>query len=287
VINDVTARVNALVSGAVHIINRIDNRTVTRLANVAGIVIQRTPGGQHSTFVMDCESDPFKDNNVRLALKHAIDRELILRTVHQGYGALANDHPIRANDPAFNAALPQRQYDPDRAKFYWKQSGLSGVAIELVTSPAATANAQDQAVLFQESTKRIGINIAVKLMPADGYFSKVWMKVPFCMSNWQGGPTADSIFSIGYKSDAAWNDARWRRADFDKLLLAARAEFDTDKRNTMYWEMQRMVNEDGGNIIPAFIDYIDATSSKLKGYVPNPFRECAGERLAEQAWFED
>ncbi|MFO1038973.1 MAG: ABC transporter substrate-binding protein [Geminicoccaceae bacterium] len=286
VINDGTARLNALISGQVHIMNRVDRKTVDLLKRNPNLQIQRSSGGQHFTFLMLCDRKPLDDNNLRLALKYAIDREAILKTILHGYGKVGNDHPIPEHDPFFNKELPVRTYDPDKAKFYLKQAGLDGFSIELDTSEAAFTEAPDTAILFQQQAQKAGITVDVQRKPADGYWNDIWMKVPFSMSYWGGRPTADMMFSTAYKSDAAWNDTFWKRPEFDKLLLQARAITDPDQRRPLYWEMQRMVNEDGGNMIPMFADFVDALSAQVKGFTPSPVWELSGLRAAERCWLE-
>jgi peptide/nickel transport system substrate-binding protein len=235
---------------------------------------------------MDTTSAQLTDNNIRLALKYAVDREAVLKIILRGYGSLGNDHPIPSSNPFFNTELPQRHYDPEKAKFYLKQAGYSSFQIDLHASVGAFAEAIDTAELFEAAAAKSGIAITVKREPPDGYWENVWMKVPFCMSYWANRPTADSMFSIAYQCNASWNDTRWCRPAFDKLLLEARAELNLEKRKVLYWEMQKMANEDGGNLIPNFADYLDGLNKRVKGFVPSPVFEFAGDRLAEQCWFE-
>ena len=47
------------------------------------------------------------------------------------------------------------------------------------------------------------------------------------------------------------------------MLLEARAELDEDKRRTMYAEMQQIVRDEGGAIVPMFASYVFAVSDKL------------------------
>jgi len=61
---------------------------------------------------------PFDNNDVRLALKYAVDREQLVKKVLRGYGAPGNDHPIGRNQRYHASELPQRKYDPDKAKFH-------------------------------------------------------------------------------------------------------------------------------------------------------------------------
>ena len=86
---------------------------------------------------------PLNDNNVRLGLKYAIDREMMLKQVLRGYGSLGNDHPISKKNRFFNSELPQRSYDPDKAKFYLKKAGMMNHTFQLYAADTAFAGAID------------------------------------------------------------------------------------------------------------------------------------------------
>jgi peptide/nickel transport system substrate-binding protein len=285
-INDTTARTNALISGQVDVINRLDGRTVDLLKKNPKVQVIRTQAGQHGVLAMNCTSAPYSDKNVRLALKYAIDREKIIKTVLNGYGVVANDHPVPRSNPFCATDLPQHSFDPDKAKFYLKEAGLSELKATLSVADAAFTGATDTAVLFQAAATKAGITIEVKREPSDGYWDKVWMKAPFSASYWLGRPTADQMLAIAYKSDAKWDETFWKSEAFDKLLVAARAELDQGKRKGMYAEMQKMVSEDAGAIIPMFIDFIDAGGPRVKGLSAHPIWDFMGYRLGEKVWLE-
>ena len=78
-----------------------------------------------------------------------------------------------------------------------------------------------------------------------------------------GRPTADWMFSTAYEAGVPWNDAAWEHEKFNKLLKVARAELDESRRRAMYTEMQQIVRNEGGTIIPMFASYVFATSEKL------------------------
>ena len=287
VINDISARTNAVMSGQVHAINRLDFKTVDLLKRNPKLQVIQSAGGQHFTFLMDCTQAPFTDNNIRLALKYGIDREQMLKTALRGYGRIGNDQPIPSTDRFFAKDLPQRPYDPDKARFHLKQAGLSELKVTLSASDAAFAGAVDAAAIYRTSAAKGGIDIAIKREPADGYWDNVWMKAPFAMSYWGGRPTADQMFSIAYLSSSAQNDTHWKNEQFDKLLLEARALLDDAKRREIYFELQKMVSDEGGAVIPMFGDYLDAASVKVKGLRPHPMFNFMGARLAERVWLED
>src|SRR3546814_4285170 len=100
------------------------------------------------------------------------------------------------------------------------------------------------------------------LEPGDGYWSNVWNAQPFSTSYWGGRPTQDQMYTTAYYSEADWNDTRFFRPDFDKLLLSARAELDQAKRASMYREMAIMVRDEGGVILPMFNDFINAVTKE-------------------------
>ncbi len=285
-IKDTTARTNALLADQVHVINRLDGRTVDLLKRSPKMQIVRSSAGQHGVLAMNCTMAPFTDVNVRRAMKHAIDREKIVATVLNGYGQVGNDQPIPKTNPFYAADVPQHKYDPDKAKFFLKQAGLSDLKVPIAVSDTAFSGATDTAVLYQTVSGRCGITLEVKREPADGYWDNVWLKAPFCASYWLGRPTADQMLTIAYKSDAKWNETFWKNETFDKMLASARSELDTAKRKQTYAELQRLLSDEGGAIIPVFIDFLEAGSNKVKGMGPHPGFDFMGYRLPERVWLE-
>ncbi|MFQ5624781.1 MAG: peptide ABC transporter substrate-binding protein, partial [Paracoccaceae bacterium] len=73
---------------------------------------------------------------------------------------------------------------------------------------------------------------------------------------------------------------------FNELLIAARAELDTDKRREMYYEMQQIVSKEGGVIVPMYANWVDAASTKLahNDTIGNMW-PMDGTRLIERWWF--
>ncbi|TSE09306.1 ABC transporter substrate-binding protein [Mesorhizobium intechi] len=265
-INDNTARISALQAGQVHMIDRVDPKVVDMIKRVPNLKVEAMSGPAYYCFNMFCHTAPFDNNDLRMALKLAIDREEMLNTILRGYGTLGNDFPINAAYPLFSEDIEQRAFDPDKAKFHYQKSGHDG-PIPLRVSGVAFPGAVDAAQLYQQSCAKAGINIEVKREPDDGYFSDVWLKQPFSATYWSGRPTQDQTYSTTYLSTAPWNDTHFFNEKFDKLLIEARAELDQDKRKNLYREMAIIVRDEGGVIAPMFAQEIDAISDKVGGYV--------------------
>jgi len=122
--------------------------------------------------------------------------------------------------------------------------------------------------------------------PEDGYWSDVWMKKPWFASLWNSRISEDVMFSTAYAGGAPWNDTYWRNERFDELLKAARTELDETKRKQMYGEMQRIVSDEGGAVIPVFADFVDAADTKVRFSDLSSNWQLYGLRAAERWWFE-
>ena len=285
VINDATARVSALQGGQVHMINRVEPKIVDLVKRVQNVSIETTSGPGHYVFIMHCNTAPFDNNDLRMALKLAMNREEMVEKILRGYGTAGNDFPINSSYPLFPEDIEQRTYDPDKAKFHFEKSGHDG-PILLRTSEVAFPGAVDAAQLYQQSCAAAGIEIEVRREPGDGYWSEVWNKQPFSTSYWGGRPTQDQMYSTAYLSTADWNDTRFFDERFDRLLLEARAELDQDKRQELYREMAMIVRDEGGLICPMFNQYIDALSDKVAGFVPGANHELSDGNALAKCWLE-
>ncbi|WP_424978428.1 ABC transporter substrate-binding protein [Leisingera sp. S232] len=265
VINDDTARVAALQSGQVDVIDRVPPRTAKLVERAPNITVHSTSAAGHYVFIMHCNTAPFDNNDVRMALKYGINRQEMVDKILNGYGTVGNDTPINASYPMYTE-LEQRQFDPDKAMHHLKKAGHDG-SILLRTSDNSFPGAPDASALFQQSLSSAGIQLDVKREPNDGYWSEVWNAKPFCTSYWGGRPTQDQMFTTAYLSTADWNDTRFNNEQFDQMLVAARGELDVAKRTQMYADMSTILRDEGGLICPMFNDFVEATTDNVEGFV--------------------
>ena len=285
-INDLPAKTNAVKTGQVDIIDHPDPKTLHLLGQDPSLKIIQLQGLRHFVIPMNTTVAPYDNNDVRLGLKYAVDRESIVKTLLRGHGSVGNDQSISPVNRYFDKSLEQRVYDADKAKWHMKQAGVEGHTFELHASPGAFAESVDMAVLIQETAARAGIKIDVKRVPADGYWSDIWMKKDWCFSYWSGRTTEDWMFSQAYSKESSWNESHWKNAQFNRLLKAARVELDDAKRRGMYADMQRLVRDEGGTIVPAFQDQIMAAAKNLSFEEPlAKHRAWDGNKMAERWWF--
>lgn len=284
--NDTTARVSALQGGTIDIANAIDYKLASIMARLPNVALVVTEGKQHFSFPMDARQAPFDNIDVALALKHAVDRNQIVDLLMFGYGKIGNDQPIPQSDPDFNPDIPQRAYDPDKARFHLKKAGLDNLSVELSAAATPFEQAVNAAELISESARASGISIAVKREPDDGYWNNVWMKRPWAASFWAGRPSAGMMLASVYQSDAPWNETHWKNETFDRQLAEARSMADPAKRREIYFALQQTIHDECPTIIPVFASWVDAARKEVKGFVPNPNFMLSDHRVAERVWLD-
>ena len=284
-ISDLAARQNALVTGEVDVISRPSPKTLEMLNRTKGITAEGVRGELHRTWPMDARVAPFDNHDVRQALRFAVDREELVKKVLVGGGSLGNDHPIAKTDPVFNPNLPQRAYDPDKSKFHLKKAGMENLKVTLSSSEALWAGAIDAAQLYSESAKKAGIELTINKVPNDGYWTNVWLKHSWASSYWHAGPTADHMLTRAYSAASAWNETHWDNSRFETLLVEARGELDFNKAREKYWELQRIIYEEGATVIPVFADELYAHSDKLEHGTIAGNWEWDGYMLLKRWWF--
>jgi len=197
--------------------------------------------------------DPFKDPELRKAIKYGIDREQLLKALFNGYGAIGNDSPIPPSDPYFNKDLEQTKYDPDKAKFHLKKA-TGSTKITLSASDAAFNGAVDAALLFQANAKAAGLDFEVKKEPQDGFWTRL-AEGPVLRVLLGRPPGGDPDVHHRLQVDGDLERDRLQGRAFDKLLAEAKKTVEDEKRAPMIKDLQKMVHDDGGAIIPAFKDW--------------------------------
>jgi len=282
--NDPSARVAALMSGTLHFANNITSQMAARLRAMGQLQVLEERDSQLALFVGRTDQGPFANTDVRRALKHAVKRDEMVNSIFAGSGSVAHDNPLFPSNRYFSNDLPRHDYDPDKAAHYWKRSGHDGPVRLSVADGATFAGAVECAQLMQASASAAGLHFEIDRVPADGYWSEVWMKHDFCSSIWTARPTADALLSLLYHSKSTWNETYWNNSQFDGLITAARAELDEDRRRALYHDAQLLIVEESASIIPVYRSMLNGGSADLRGFAAVPGQ--IAQRVGPSVWFE-
>ncbi|QEI08214.1 ABC transporter substrate-binding protein [Pigmentiphaga aceris] len=282
-VTDSAARVNAVLAGDVDICALVETRYAKQVesSNNVSLVVNKLP--LYTDLILRQDHAVAGNKDFVAAVRYMQDRKRMLDSVMQGYGAIANDHPVAPWDPYFLEGLPQRPFDLDKAKFHVQKSGLAGSSMDIICQPGIAASVEG-AQFLQGFGAKVGFNFKVRQVPVDGYWSTYWTKYPMTYGSISNRPNVGMIFDLFYRSTSSTNEAQWKEPKLDQLLDSARAEGDFNKRKAIYGDMQTLVHENSGTIIPVFTAILDGVSKKIRGYVPNPSGMNMGYRVAEAIW---
>jgi peptide/nickel transport system substrate-binding protein len=281
-ITDPVARVNALISGDMQMVTQIEPNAFRQVDSADNVTLLSTPAALQLGICILKNTAPGNNDDFVKGMQYIQDRERIVKRVLKGRGSVGNDTPISAaHGKDFCSELPQRQYDPDKAKFHFKKSGVSSA--QLFVAPV-TGGIEDVCLTAQANCAKIGFDLQLKKVPTDGYWGAVWMKEPLNVVTWNMRPTANSQLGIQFGPGAAWNDTFWNNERMGELLSMSLAETDPAKRHAMYCEMQTLVHNGSGMVIPAFSNINDGIANNVMGMPTVPLGQLGGCEWPEFVW---
>ncbi len=285
-IGDSTARLNAFLAGDIDAMVNLPPKAIAQVEKTEGKEIWSLKAGAYVNITPRLDMEQSDNAHLYKAMQALQDRQRLVKGVMKGQGSLGNDQPINAAYFDHCADIPQRELDPDMAKFHFEKSGIGNTAIPIVCAEVAPG-AVEQCLFMQREGKKIGINFDVKKVTTDGYWGSVWLKEPICVAAWNMRPTANIMMTLAFKGDADWNETRWKNDKFDQLLVDVRGETDADKRAQKYCDLQTMIHEDNGMSIPMHRNYVDAAASHVQGRTEVPLNNFGGAESPVTLWRAD
>lgn len=263
-INDETARINALMSGQVDMAVNIPPYFADQLEAAPGFSVAYGSGSVAPPIYMRQDTPPFDNVAVRQALRLAIDRQKCVDVALDGRGEVGND----LFGPSFTSYaedIPQRQYDPEKARALLDEAGIGELSVELVTAPGV--GMLECAAVFKESAKAADIDITLRQISAADLYNpeSIYLQVPFGTTEWKGVSFQEvartALLQTSYANETANNDP-----EFDAGFAAAEATLDEGARNAKFAELQRDLWDEGGYIVWGIQQPVTAFSDRVGGH---------------------
>ena len=264
---DETARVNALSSGEMEAISQLPMTQASVIEGTSGLMLLNAETGAWRPFTMRIDVKPFSDVRVRQAFRLIVDRQQMVDQAYNGFGAIGNDMYARY-DPG-TPDLPQRMQDLEQAKSLLKQAGYEGLAVELVTSAGALgADEVAAAQVFAEQAKGAGVTVNVKKTDSGVFYGEDYLSWPFAQDFWY---TRNYLSQAGQATmpGAPYNETHWKNDKWLAIVKEAFGTVDEAKRNELIGQAQEIEFNEGGYIIWAWRNQVDAYSDKIAGLIPS------------------
>ncbi|HEU5385482.1 MAG TPA: ABC transporter substrate-binding protein [Streptosporangiaceae bacterium] len=253
----------ALQTGQIHAAGTLDGPQIATLDNASGIKAIASKGGGIVPFTMRVDTPPFNDVRVRQAMRLLVDRAQLIDSALDGHGSLASD-VFSPFDQDFNAKLV-RHTDVDQAKFLLKQAGKQDLTVTLTTSAIATGTVA-MATVLAEQAKAAGVKINVSNVPSGTFFGKQYLQWPFAQDYYNYFPYLPQVAESMLK-DSPFNETHTNDPTYTKWYDQANATATgSSLGKELLFEMQNFDFNKGGYIIPAYVDALDAYSTKIAGF---------------------
>ena len=298
-IGDDAAKMAALISGSIHIVDKVAYRDYDFISRMPGIVTKRIPGVQEQYVALNLGSHPFgitKDEvgdelaieralMARKFMMYAIDREEIRDEIFFGMATIMYG-PWYPDSDWFSPKLRGRVlHDPERAREYLERYYELGGEKPLRFRMIAT-NAQwfvDVATLIQAQLRDYGVETEVIPVDKNTFFDTLYETFDWeaGVEDWGYGNFSALywLFAGYYRNNH--NHNHWHHAapdlpehyhpthpgheEFCRLYDLAITEPDVQKRKELVWKMQEMLVENVIRIDLMILDNLHAWREEVVG----------------------
>ncbi|WP_167226921.1 ABC transporter substrate-binding protein [Pelagibius litoralis] len=205
---------------------------------------------------LNLRKEPFTDVNVRRALAHALDRELMNQIVFGGRSRVG-EGPLHSNNPLFTPGAPAYEFDMEKAAAMLDEAGLTagadgkrfGFVLDIPTwAPHMWV---PFAEYIQAQYSKLGIDVELRRAPDFGTWAGR-------VASWEYDATVNGSFNypdptIGVERHLRCDNIRnvtWSNTqgycdpEMDEILAKAAVETDFETRRALYDQVQRKAMED-------------------------------------------
>jgi peptide/nickel transport system substrate-binding protein len=231
----------------------------------------------------------FSDIRVRHAIDLLMPRDEIISQVYLNQYAAKTSGFDLPSTPDYNQAVLSNPYDPAQALQLlsdagWKNDHGDGILYKdgkplsfTLFYPAGDPNRGKMAELIQESLKKAGIDLKLERLEFAQLYEHVddW-KFEATIAGWANGINDDpSQIWAGSQADIkkSSNFIGYKNAEADKLMAAAKLEYDQDKRAVLYRQLHQIIHDDYPVcflVAPSQIVLVSDRYENVKIFAPRP-----------------
>ena len=237
------------------------------------------PAGVSANLIVNRDSPPFNNADLRRAVAYAIDRKTFIDILAEGHGDIGGamqplPQGVWGMPPDMLAALPG--YGPDveqnRAEGRKIMERLGYGPDKHLSIKVSARNIpifRDPAVILIDQLKRIYIDGELDTVETANWFPKVARRDYMLGINQTGigVDDPDAQFYENYACGSERNYTGYCNEDIDALFDRQSAELDQEKRKRLVWDIDRKLQEDGARPILYHNQFATCWQKDVKGQV--------------------
>lgn len=264
-----TAQQLALQRGDIDVALNLLPSQARAIGSQAGFTVKQTPTFSVLYMAMNAQFEPFRNVQIRNAIRYAIDYDGVRRIYDDALDTGQTVVPAR-----MFGHLDDRPFrrDLDRARGLMREGGFpNGFNAELVGGN--TPPLPDLAAKIKEDLAAIGINLTIRVLRgAEVLAIYRGQRHQLVLGRWGADyPDPDNLAKAFGDFDSrvlAWRN-QWDNP-VKQLVKQAVVERDRAKRETMYKDIQRTILNEGPYVVFGYQTRLIAMRSNIKGIDPSP-----------------
>ncbi len=282
VISDTNALVMAQQTGESDLSVSIPGSSLELFSDTSKYNTDGVAGSRGQVIFMNYDNEFIQDINIRKAISMCINKQGYAEILNKGASVPANGLYPDFMDFGAKEDLTGG-YDIEGAKKILADAGYTDTdgdgIVEKNGKPVSlrivTYSTKAELSMFCEemasSLKEAGIDLKVEVYKSvtehekTGDFDLLMISFTMC-------PTGDPLYfaNIAFKTNGSSNYGHYSNPEADSIIDKMNREFDTEKRNELAEELQKVICEDAGYIVIGHSKYIYVMSSNVKGLKTNP-----------------
>jgi peptide/nickel transport system substrate-binding protein len=182
------------------------------------------------------------DKRIRQAVWYAIDRQGIIDGIFDGRGDILKAPPAMSKYEGLN----DYAYNPDQAKSLLQEAGWDGRTVRLIYD-TVWPSVGDVVPIIQQQLGEVGVTVQLEPLDTASWTDRYRNQPDTWEIAWgQGGTEAldPDVSTIYYNGNPDTAIGFYTNADLEKLLADGRATGDQAKRDEIYTQAAKIINEE-------------------------------------------
>ncbi|MFA6437603.1 MAG: ABC transporter substrate-binding protein [Candidatus Paceibacterota bacterium] len=241
-----------------------------------------------AAFINQEKNSLLANQNVRIALSYATNKELIIKEVF-------NDEALRIEGPFPQYLLPEKhsssssiyEYNLDKAKKYLEKINKESLNIVL-TFPDIPELAKTAEIL-QSSWQEAGFRVKISLVPPteiiDSIIRQRNYEILIFGQVLNLDPDPFSFWHSSQKNDPGLNLSLYQNKAVDAILKNARGELDAEKRLKLYGDLSSQITKDIPAVFLYSPKYLYVVNDKIKGIKTTKINLPADRFASVENWY--
>jgi peptide/nickel transport system substrate-binding protein len=267
----------ALRGGQIDLAMQLSPQEVQPFKNNSKFKTYTLPTAAHRQLCMRTDQGVLRDPRVRRAIALVANRPQLVERVMLGAATVGNDNPFWRGFASSDPSVKQRSQNLPLARSLLKAANAEGLKFNITTWNFLDHT--DHAAAMQAFAREAGIEVGLEVMDVSKYYDSEpagadyatttpWLNRTASLTEYGARGVPNIYLTRCYVSTGDWNASHYKNAEFDsqaRTYLAA-AEIAAQRRATK--RMAGLLLRDTPVITNYFINYVTASSSKVKNYVP-------------------